>query len=102
MTYSMLDQIFTTEALISLLTLTLLEVVLGIDNIIFISIQAGKLPDKKEQRRARQIGLLIALFVRIGLLFGISWIVGLKSDWVTLFGMGFSGRDVILLAGGLF
>ncbi len=102
MTYSMLEQLFTTEALISLLTLTLLEIVLGIDNIIFISIQAGKLPGKREQRRARQIGLLIALVVRIGLLFGISWIVGLKADVFTLFGMGFSGRDLILLAGGLF
>ncbi|MBC7921016.1 MAG: TerC family protein [Ferruginibacter sp.] len=97
----MFDQIFTAEALVSLLTLTLLEVVLGIDNIIFISIQAGKLP-REQQNRARRLGLFIALFVRIGLLFGISWIVGLKQDWFSIFGMGFSGRDLILLGGGLF
>ncbi|MES2734544.1 MAG: TerC family protein [Bacteroidota bacterium] len=97
----MFDHLFTTEALISLLTLTLLEVVLGIDNIIFISIQSGKLP-KKQQGKARRIGLMIALFVRIGLLFGITWIVGLKANIFTVFGMGFSGRDLILLAGGLF
>ena len=97
----MFDQFLTAEALVSLLTLTLLEVVLGIDNIIFISIQAGKLP-REQQNRARRIGLFIALFVRIGLLFGISWIVGLKQDLFSLFGMGFSGRDLILLSGGLF
>ena len=97
----MFDQFLTAEALVSLLTLTLLEVVLGIDNIIFISIQAGKLP-REQQNRARRLGLFIALFVRIGLLFGISWIVGLKQDLFSLFGMGFSGRDLILLSGGLF
>jgi predicted tellurium resistance membrane protein TerC len=97
----MLDHLLTTEALVSLLTLTLLEVVLGIDNIIFISIQAGKLP-KEQQGSARRIGLLIALFVRIGLLFAITWIVGLKADLFTILGMGFSGRDLILLGGGLF
>lgn len=97
----MLDHLLTTEALVSLLTLTLLEVVLGIDNIIFISIQAGKLP-KEQQGNARRIGLLIALFVRIGLLFAITWIVGLKADLFTVLGMGFSGRDLILLGGGLF
>ena len=97
----MFDQLFTAEALISLLTLTVLEVVLGIDNIIFISIQAGKLP-REQQNYARRLGLFIALFVRIGLLFGISWIVGLKQDLFSVFGMGFSGRDLILLSGGLF
>ena len=66
-----MDQLFTAEALVSLLTLTFLEIVPGIDNIIFISIQAGKLP-RNQQERARRIGLILALFVRIGLLFGIS------------------------------
>jgi len=97
----MLDHLLTTESLVSLLTLTLLEVVLGIDNIIFISIQAGKLP-AEQQGTARRVGLLIALFVRIALLFAITWIVGLKTNVFTVFGMGFSGRDLILMGGGLF
>jgi len=90
------------DGLISLLTLALLEIVLGIDNIIFISIIAGKLEDKKDQRKARTWGLLFALLIRIGLLFGITWIIGMKDDLFTLFGHGFSGRDIILFAGGVF
>lgn len=91
----------TAEGLISLITLVVMEIVLGIDNIIFISILAGKLPLNK-QARARKIGLTLALLIRIGLLFSISWIVGLKADVITVAGIGFSGRDIVLLLGGLF
>jgi predicted tellurium resistance membrane protein TerC len=96
-----LQELFSTEAIISLLTLTVLEIVLGIDNIIFISIVSDKLPGD-QQKRARTIGILLALIVRIGLLFGISWIVSLKEPLFYAFKMGFSGRDIILFLGGLF
>lgn len=89
------------EAWLAFGTLLLLEVVLGIDNVIFISILAGKLPPEQRQR-ARTIGLLAAMIMRLGLLFSISWIYSLKTDLFTLFGMGFSGRDLILIFGGLF
>ncbi|ALW89347.1 TerC family protein [Deinococcus actinosclerus] len=89
------------EAWLAFGTLLLLEVVLGIDNVIFISILAGKLPPEQRQR-ARTIGLLAAMVMRLGLLFSISWIYSLKNDLFTLFGMGFSGRDLILIFGGLF
>ncbi len=93
--------LLTAEGLISLLTLSVLEIVLGIDNIIFISILADRLP-KEEQQRARTIGIALALLVRIALLTGIAWLASLTSDLFTVFGMGFSGRDVILFLGGLF
>lgn len=96
-----METLLTTDGIISLLTLTLLEVVLGIDNIIFITIVAGKLP-KNLQPKAQNYGLLIALLLRIALLFAISWVIGLKHDLITLFDHGFSGRDLILLGGGLF
>lgn len=86
---------------IAFLTLCALEIVLGIDNLIFISILANKLP-KEQQSRARQIGLSLALVIRIMLLFSISWIMGLTNDFFTLGSLGFSGRDLILIAGGLF
>ncbi len=89
------------NAWIALLTLTILEIVLGIDNIIFISILAGKLP-KEQQARARTIGLLLAMVMRILLLFAISWIVRLTEPLFTVFGQGISGRDLILGLGGLF
>jgi predicted tellurium resistance membrane protein TerC len=89
------------ETYVSLLTLTFLEIVLGIDNIIFISILTGKLP-VEERERARVTGLIIALFFRIGLLLGISYIANLVQPLITVFGLSFSGRDLILLAGGLF
>jgi predicted tellurium resistance membrane protein TerC len=89
------------EAWVALLTLTALEVVLGIDNIVFISILANKLP--AEQRDlARRVGLLAAMGMRILLLLGISWVVGLTEPLFELAGRDFSGRDVILLGGGLF
>jgi predicted tellurium resistance membrane protein TerC len=94
---------------VSLLTLTFLEIVLGIDNIIFISIVAGKLPPQ-QQRRARNIGLLLAMLFRVGLLLCINWIISLKDPVITIPAIeGFSGaplplsiKDLILLAGGLF
>lgn len=88
---------------VSLLTLTLLEIVLGIDNVIFISILAGKLP-KDQQPKARQLGLSLALITRILLLFSITWLMGLTKPLFTLpiLGHGLSGRDLILLVGGLF
>ena len=89
------------DAWIALATLTVLEIVLGIDNIVFISILSGKLP-KEQQPRARTVGLLLAMGTRILLLFSIAWIVRLTTPWVTIFGQEISGRDMILLAGGLF
>ncbi len=93
--------LFTADGLISLLTLTLLEIVLGIDNIIFISILAVKLPID-QQGKARTIGILLALVVRVALLFAITWIISLQQDLFSILGLGFSGRDLILLGGGLF
>jgi predicted tellurium resistance membrane protein TerC len=96
-----MESLFTTDALISMLTLTLLEIVLGIDNVIFITIVAGKLPVNL-RKRAQNYGLLIALAFRIALLFAISWVIGLEEDLLHIFGQGLSGRDLILLGGGLF
>jgi predicted tellurium resistance membrane protein TerC len=93
--------LFSVASLISLLTLSVLEIVLGIDNIIFISIIAGKLP-KNKQPRARAIGLMLALIMRVALLFSISWIVGLKEPLFVVAGFGVTGRDLILFAGGVF
>src|ERR671931_2062355 len=90
-----------TEALIALLTLTVLEIVLGIDNIIFISILAGKLP-AQQQGRARRVGLLGAMLTRIALLAALAWIIRLTAPLFQLLGRPFSGRDLILIAGGLF
>ena len=89
------------EIWISLFTLTILEVVLGIDNIVFISILAGKLP-QDQQRKARRTGLGLALITRILLLCGLAWMVKLTAPLFAVFGHGVSGRDVILVAGGLF
>jgi len=89
------------EAWLGLLTLTVLEIVLGIDNIIFISILAGKLP-AQDQGRARRAGLLGAMITRIALLAALAWIIRLTAPLFTLAGHPFSGRDLILIAGGLF
>ena len=86
---------------ISLVTLTGLEIVLGIDNIIFISILAGKLP-AEQQAKARQTGLMLALITRILLLASIAWMAKLTTPLFTLFNHGVSGRDLILILGGLF
>jgi len=89
------------EAWLGLLTLTMLEIVLGIDNIIFISILAGKLP-ADQQGRARRVGLLGAMVTRIGLLAALAWIIKLTAPLFSVFGRDVSGRDLILVAGGLF
>ena len=97
----MLEFLLSPEIWIAFFTLTALELVLGIDNIIFISILVDKLP-KEQQELARKIGLFLAMFMRIALLLVLSWIVGLTEPVLTLFGYGVSGRDLILIAGGLF
>ena len=89
------------EGWIALLTLTMLEIVLGIDNIVFISILAGKLP-VHDRERARKTGLSLAMVIRILLLLSISWVMGLTRPLFGLFGHEVSGRDLILLIGGLF
>ena len=91
----------TYESIISLLTLIALEVVLGIDNIVFISILSSRLPEK-DQPKARRIGILLAMVMRIGLLAVVSFIMKLDKDLFRLFNNGFSGKDLILIAGGLF
>lgn len=97
----MLELLSQPEAWISLLTLTFLEIVLGIDNIVFISVLASKLPEG-QQAKARQIGLFLALGTRLLLLFCLSLIVKLTAPIFEVFGHGVSGRDLILLIGGLF
>ncbi|PLS78561.1 MAG: hypothetical protein CYG59_17955 [Chloroflexi bacterium] len=96
-----MGELFTGAGLVALLTLTSLEIVLGVDNIIFISILAGKLP-AEQQKRARQTGLALALITRIALLLSLSWIIGLTEPLVAVFGFEVSGRDLILILGGLF
>ena len=98
----MIDFITSPEAWLSLFTLTILEIVLGVDNIIFISIITSKLP-KVQQLKGRRLGLFLALFIRIILLFFINKIVhDLVDDFITVLGIGFSWRDIILLLGGVF
>ena len=89
------------ESWIALLTLTVLEIVLGIDNVIFISILAGKLP-KEQQGKARKVGLGLAMFIRLALLASIAWIARLTNPLFTVFNQEISGRDLILLVGGIF
>jgi predicted tellurium resistance membrane protein TerC len=89
------------ENWLALLTLTVLEIVLGIDNVIFIALLVGKLPAGR-QPQARRLGLFLAMFIRIGLLASLAWMVKLTSPLFTVLGQGLSGRDLILLAGGLF
>jgi predicted tellurium resistance membrane protein TerC len=89
------------ELVISLLSLIALEVVLGIDNVIFISILASKLPEN-QQKRARRVGLLLAALLRVGLLLLVSLIMQLDKDLFTVFDKGFSGKELILIVGGLF
>lgn len=96
-----MDWITDPQIWIALVTLTSLEIVLGIDNIIFISILASKLPTD-QQNKARQLGLGLAMLTRIALLFSLSWIIGLTEPFFTVIGQEISGRDLILLLGGLF
>ncbi len=97
----MLELLSQPATYISLLTLTAMEVVLGIDNIVFISILTGKLP-LAQQPLARRLGLTLALILRLGLLLAISWVMGLTTPLFSVLGKAFSGRDLILLLGGLF
>src|ERR687893_1955249 len=96
-----MDWLSDPNAWLGLLTLTALEIVLGIDNIIFISILAGKLPPA-DQPKARRLGLMGAFVTRILLLLSISWVVSLTRPLFTVLDHGVSGRDIILLLGGLF
>jgi predicted tellurium resistance membrane protein TerC len=97
----MFDWIANPDIWLSLLTLTALEIVLGIDNIIFIAILAGKLP-VHQQALARRLGLALALISRLGLLFTLSWLAGLTEPLFSVFGEGISWRDIVLIGGGLF
>lgn len=96
-----MEFLFSAEAWISLLTLTVLEIVLGVDNIVFVSILAGKLP-AAQQAKARTLGLALAMISRILLLLSLSWIMKLTQPMFEVAGHGISGRDMILLTGGLF
>ena len=96
------QELFSVHAVISMLTLTVLEIVLGIDNIIFIAIIAGKLPERNDRRKARATGLSLALIMRIALLFSITWVIGLKDPLFYISDFGATGRDLILFAGGVF
>ncbi len=93
--------LFETETYVSLLTLTAMEIVLGIDNIVFISILTGRLPTA-QQPAARRLGLSLALILRLGLLLAISWVMSLTAPFFSVLGKAISGRDLILLGGGLF
>jgi predicted tellurium resistance membrane protein TerC len=97
----MLDLLTQPETWVSLATLSLMEIVLGIDNVVFLAILAGRLP-RPQQPSARRLGLALALGTRLLLLLGISWLMRLTADLFELFGKGWSGRDLILLGGGLF
>ena len=97
----MIELLSDPQVWIAFLTLTALELVLGIDNVIFISILVDKLP-KERRDLARRIGLFLAMFMRIGLLFLLTWIVGLTEPLFSLFRQEISGRDLILIGGGLF
>ncbi|MDB4987407.1 MAG: Integral rane protein TerC [Myxococcaceae bacterium] len=96
-----ISALWTAEGALSLVTLSAMETVLGIDNVVFLSILVGKLP-APQQPSARRLGLLLALGTRLLLLFGLSWVMGLTQPLFALFGRGISGRDVILFGGGAF
>jgi predicted tellurium resistance membrane protein TerC len=97
----MFEWISSPEAWISLATLAALEIVLGIDNIIFISILVGRLPEQ-QRKFARNVGLSLAMITRLALLFSIAWVIGLTEPWFSVLDEAISGRDIILIGGGLF
>ena len=97
----MLELLADPQAWIAFATLTALELVLGIDNIIFISILVDRLPEAQRER-GRRMGLFGAMFMRVGLLLALAWVIGLTAPFFSVLGQDFSGRDLILLAGGLF
>ena len=94
-------ELLTVQNLVALLTLTILEIVLGVDNIIFLAIVTQDVP-KENQNFVRRLGLGLALIGRIGMVLGVTWLLSLEESLFTLFGHGFSAKDIILLAGGLF
>jgi predicted tellurium resistance membrane protein TerC len=94
-------EFFTGPILIALVTLTAMEIVLGIDNIVFLSILAGKLP-QEQQARARNVGLALALLSRLALLFSIAWVMKLTTSWGQILGVDITGKSLILIGGGLF
>jgi predicted tellurium resistance membrane protein TerC len=96
-----MDAILTADGLLALVTLTFLEIILGVDNVIFISILSSKLP-RAQQGKARRVGLAGAMVMRILLLVSIAWVIRLTAPLFTVFGEAISGRDLILIAGGLF
>ncbi len=96
-----MGELFTIPNLVALLTLTILEIVLGVDNIIFLAIVTQDVP-KEKQEFVRRLGLGLALIGRIGMVLGLSWLLGLDAELFTIAGHAFSAKDVILLAGGLF
>jgi predicted tellurium resistance membrane protein TerC len=96
-----MDAFLTADGLVALATLAALEIVLGVDNVVFIAILSGRLP-ARQQEAARRLGLTLALGIRIGLLFTISWMMGLTRPLFSVLGHEVSGRDLILIAGGLF
>lgn len=98
---TMTSGLWTLESLLAFLTLTAMETVLGIDNLVFIAIVAGKLPPGQRDR-ARQVGLMLAVFVRVGLLLGISWLASLTTPLFAVGGLEISGKSLIMLGGGLF
>ncbi len=93
--------LFDTELAAALVSLTAMEIVLGIDNIIFISILSSRLPEE-QRKKARLMGLALAMITRIMLLFSLSWVMSLKATLFTLANHGFSGRDLVLICGGAF
>lgn len=97
----MLEWLTSPEAWIALGTLTALEIVLGIDNIIFLTVLVGRLP-AKQRGLARKLGLGLAMIARLALLFSISWVMGLTEPWFTLLNQAISGRDIVLIGGGMF
>jgi predicted tellurium resistance membrane protein TerC len=97
----MFEWLTSPEAWVALVTLTALEIVLGIDNIIFISILVGRLPEA-QRNAARRMGLSLAMLTRLGLLFSISWVMGLTHPWFKVLNNPISGRDIVLIGGGMF
>ncbi|WP_321390840.1 TerC family protein [Emcibacter sp.] len=97
----MIDWIFDYHIWASLLSLTALEIILGIDNVVFIALLVNHLPER-QRHQARQIGLMLALLMRIGLLLGIVWLIGLNAPLFNVFEYSFSARDLLMLGGGLF
>lgn len=96
-----MEIVFSYELLAAFLTLSVLEIVLGIDNIIFIALLVEKIPEE-QRKKARIVGLSLALIMRIGLLLGIGWIISLKEPFISVMDMAFSGKDLLMIGGGLF